>query len=140
MLIDTGSLNSVALQSDPNRVIVVVKVRSWEKNEDEFPWGASNIHGEEGVWYQPEGKNIVRLDPMEKEDDYRLYFELILDSKNIDTNIVIHHRWLVRYWDQDVYFPTIQSFQIVAFGILQEDKTVFWTISWGNVTIEGVEL
>jgi len=148
MLIDTYLLRNTSLEEYPNRLVVAVKVRSWELNPGEFPWGASAIHGEEGVWHQVEGlfredvpDGIVRLEPMAQEEPYRVLFDLRPVFHEKPRRHVLHRqRWLVRYWDADVYIPTIQSVQVTASGSMQEDGSFLWSVAWGQISVSGLTL
>ena len=122
--------------------MAAVKTRSWEKNPDEYPWGASEIHGEEGVWrFDDDGHVYVRLDPFEQTEPYRLLFELRpVFLEPLNPHVLNRFRWLIRYWDGDVYMPTIHGMQVTASAHLEQaNGEIFWAVSWGAHTLSGVK-
>lgn len=143
MLIDTHDPRGINLDPYPSKIVAAVRVRSWEKNKDECPWGASEIHGEEGVWQLVDdvGQEYERLTPFDQLDPYRLLFELrpvFLEPPW--PHVLSRHRWLIRYWDGNIYMPTIQSIAVGASAHLEEaDGELHWTVSWGNHTVSGVK-
>jgi hypothetical protein len=140
MLIDTHDPRGINLEAFPSKIVAAVHVRSWEKNKDECPWGASEVHGEEGVWQLVDdvGRDYKRLTPFDQVEPYRLLFELrpvFLEPPR--PHVLTRHRFLIRYWDADVYMPTTQSLQVTAMAHL-EDGELVWSVSWGNHSLSGV--
>lgn len=142
MLISTSE-KTVNLVERPGRILLAVDVRSWELT-GEYPWAADPLHGVEGVWYLPdEDGDFVFVEPCDKSEQYRWLYDLTPVPSQETKLHCIHrhrHRWLVRYWDRDVYMPTTASMRIEIIEYFQGDGPPIWKIVGNNYSICGISI
>lgn len=131
----------MSLVEYPNRVVLAVKVRSWELNPGEFPWAADPLHGTEGVWYLREDidRDYVKVEPCDKAEPYRWLYDLV-PVPQAKPQCLHTHRWLIRYWDCDVYMPTTASMRITLDEHWQEGGPPVWSFNGNGCSVYGLPL
>jgi len=139
MLIDTKHSNSIELESFPNQIIIRVSFR--QDYELEYNWDSSSIHGIEGVWYKStdsQKDEIIELIPFDDDEPYGYKLYELNPKSCAPLNQCREHRFLVRSWDRDVYFPTINS-QTISLQETRQDDGIYWSICVGRFSLEGIQ-
>jgi hypothetical protein len=138
MLIEADNSGYVSLNQYEG-VVLSVRIRAnWELEEcTRFE------QGKEGIWYIADDldREYKPLSPMESESDdsgTQLFYQL--RPKSQATAHCLHtHRYLVRYWDHDVYTPHIQ---VVLFALIEhnQDGTIIWKLNTPKCSLWGVQV
>jgi len=146
MLFDITSPRCVELHSFPGRVVVRISFRQDYEREDS--WDEASLHGQEGVWYRPDNDrgNVIKQEPLpptaeeHRLDEYGFKLFELKPEPCAPPHQVRRHRFLLRWWDRDVYFPTIQAQILTLMEHHQEEGPPMWSLSNGRFSVEGFEL
>jgi len=137
MLLDPlTSISNIQITEFPGKVVVRLHFR-WTDS-----WGP-DVHGQEGVWYKPDDytKEFTKLKPFEVED--ALLGSCLVELKPVPfapPHQMRRHRFLVRWWDADVYLPTIKAQVVTLIETHSESESPHWTIAFDNGSLEGITL
>jgi len=139
MLIDANNPRYISMNEEEGIVIAIDVHEDWELER------LNRIEqGKEGVFYATDDKfEYGPLTPIETEmEDQsvgRALFRLKPDLKSTRWKSWIH-RYLIRYWDTNMYVPYISSFVLQLQEFHQEDGDPIWQICTPDWTLHGVKI
>jgi len=132
---------SILLDQYPEQLVVSICIRAdWEREEKV---GDATDCGEEGIWYRdPDfseaGSTIIKLKPFLTEDDQHFYDIQLPSLAKLHT--LSQHRFLVKYWDMDVYLPALRTARFSVVEGVDEDNQSFWELREIGITLTGFSL
>jgi hypothetical protein len=90
--------------------------------------------GGEGIWHRTEDGDIIKLEPFENTE---FCWNYEISVKPVRQNSLTEYRYLVKYWDSDVYMASLstQRFSVIGHG---GDGNTYWEYSSRNVSLGGI--
>jgi hypothetical protein len=125
---------SVLLDEYPKQLVVSLCIRAnWEREEKV---GDATGCGEEGVWYRdPDFSPVIKLEPF-RTGDHQRFYDIQLPSLARQHSLS-QHRFLVKYWDMDVYLPALKTTRFSVVEYVDEEGKSYWELREIGITLTG---